>query len=100
MDGRFNKAIHTLYSCSVLTSMIMFADRFDTPVGRKQENIFSPTLIAIFFHDIALQIKGANTDRCLDDFKWGIILYTDNIVLLAECHLQNMLNVVSLWCYK
>lgn len=78
----------------------MFADWFDTPVGRKQENIFSPTLIAIFFHDIALQIKGANTDRCLDDFKWGIILYTDNIVLLAECHLQNMLNVVSLWCYK
>lgn len=67
---------------------------------KTREYILSNAFCNILFNDIALQIKGANTDRCLDDFKWGIILYTTNIVLLAECHLQNMLNVVSLWCYK
>lgn len=30
----------------------------------------------------------------------GITLYADDISLQAEPDLKNMLNVVSLWCYK
>lgn len=31
----------------------------------------------------------------MDDVKLGILLYTDDIILLAECDRQNMLNVLA-----
>lgn len=53
-------------------------------------------------NDLALQIKKNNLGVCLDDTYLGILLYADDIILLAESEsdLQNMLNLVSSWCHK
>ena len=53
-------------------------------------------------NDLALQIKKNNLSVCLDDTYLGILLYTDDNILLAESEsdLQNMLNLVSSWCHK
>ena len=102
MDGRFYRAIQTLYrrpvSCVEINEM--FTDWFETSFGVKQGDILSQTLSALFVNDS--QIKESNLGVCIGDIKISILLYADDIILLAESEsdLQNMLNMVRLWCYR
>uniref|UniRef100_A0A671WXT4 Reverse transcriptase domain-containing protein n=1 Tax=Sparus aurata TaxID=8175 RepID=A0A671WXT4_SPAAU len=82
VDGRFYKAIQSLYDSPVACVKIndMYTDWFETPFGVKQGDILSPTLFALFVNDLALQIKKNNLE--------------------SESDLQNMLNLVSSWCHK
>ena len=104
VDGRFYKAIQSLYGNPVACVEIndMYTDWFEAPFGVKQGDILSPTLFVLFVNDLALQIKKNNLGVCLDDTCLGILLYTDDINLLAESEsdFQNMLNLVSSWCHK
>ena len=53
-------------------------------------------------NDLALQIKASGLGITVDDQTVGILLYADDIVLLAEQEneLQLMLNIVAEWCWK
>lgn len=62
----------------------------------------SPTLFSTYINDLALHIKASNLGVKVDDEIVGILLYADDVVLLAEQEndLQIMLNIVADWCWK
>ena len=87
---------------------------FDCPIGVKQGCCLSPTLFSIFINDLVLEIKNTNigvnllNDNNLQipglspDLLINILLYADDIVLLAENEhdLQELLFVIEKWCKK
>ena len=100
------RAISSLY-CNPRSRVILNneheTDYFDCPVGVKQGDCLSPTLFAIFINDLALEIKNSNIGVKLEENLLVIILlYADDIVLLAENEedLQSLLFIVECWCKK
>ena len=76
---------------------------FDCPIGVKQGDCLSPTLFAIFINDLATEIKESNIGEKLSEGQTiNILLYADDIVLLAESEsdLQDLLYIVECWCKK
>lgn len=75
---------------------------FPTPFGVKQGDVLSPTLFAIYVNDLAQEIKRANLGIDIDDLNLSILLYADDIVLVAEeeAKLQKMLDIMYKWCNK
>ena len=65
-------------------------------------DVLSPTLFSIYVNDLALQIKAPGSGVKVDGQTVGILLYADDVVLLAEQEkdLQIMLNIVAEWCWK
>lgn len=51
---------------------------------------------------LALQIKSCKLEGKVDDLIVCVLLYADDVILLAEHEkdLQQMLNVVAEWCWK
>ena len=97
------RAISSLYSNP--QSRVLLNDHetpyFDCPVGVKQGDCLSPTLFAIFINDLAVEIKSSNIGVRLDEnLVLNILLYADDIVLLAETEedLQCLLYIVECWC--
>lgn len=68
----------------------------------KQGDLLSPSLFVLYINDLAQEIKQGNFGVSIEDMNLSILLYADDIVLIAEneVNLQNMLNIMSLWCSK
>ena len=105
ITGNIYRAISSLYSNP--QSRVILNDNetsyFDCPVGVKQGDCLSPTLFAIFINDLAVEVKNTNIGVILDDnLVLNILLYADDIVLLAETEedLQCLLYIVECWCKK
>ena len=105
INGQMYNAISSLYNNP--RSRIILNEHqtnyFDCPVGVKQGDCLSPTLFAIFINDLALDIKNSNIGLTIsDNFLLNILLYADDIVLLAdnEPDLQFLLFLVEKWCTK
>ena len=100
MDGKFYQAPNSLYSSPVACVQVndFQTDWFKTPFGVKQGDVLSPSLFSLYINDLAFEIKNANLGIHLNDLTVGILLYADDIVLLAESEddLQNMLNSIDL----
>ena len=96
-------AIHAIYenvTCCVKVNGIL-SDWFDVKLGLRQGCILSPILFNCFINDIAVKIKALGLGIDIEnDEKLSILLYADDIVLLAsnEQDLQQMLNCISDWC--
>ena len=90
-------------------------DFFNCPIGVKQGDNISATLFSVFINDLAEEVKNtkvginltekvANEDfnDQFQDFFINILLYADDIILLAanENDLQFLLNIVENWCHK
>ena len=74
---------------------------FDTTSGVKQGDILSPTLFSMFINDLAMDVKNLNCGVDAGGINVSILLYADDIVLIApneNCR-QKQLNVVNDW-YK
>ena len=102
--GTFYKAIKALYKAPVACLELnnFRTGWFPTPFGVKQGDVLSPTLFALYVNDLAKEIKQANLGVSIGNINLSILLYADDIALMAEneSNLQNMLNIVSKWCSK
>lgn len=104
IDGKIYKSIKSLYehneSCIRLNNL--HSDWFDVNSGVKQGDNISPTLFSLYLNDLAKEIKDLNLGIQVDDVNVGILLYADDMVLVAnnEKDLQIMLNTMYNWCAK
>ena len=99
---KFLNAVQSLYAnveCTVRVNNDL-TPWFDVSSGVRQGCILSPTLFSIYINDLAERINSLNNGVSIDECMISILLYADDIVLLApdEQCLQNMLNVVTEWC--
>ena len=104
VNGKFYKSIQSLYSAPVACVKIneVCTDWFPTPLGVKQGDNLSPTLFAVYINDLACTIKALNCGVKVGEFAVSILLYADDIVLIAEneADMQNMLSHTNEWCKK
>ena len=104
IEGKIYNAIKALYvqtfSCVEINGH--FTDWFQTFVGVRQGDNLSPTLFNIFLNDLAYEIQSLNLGVKFGNLKVSMLLYADDIVLIAgsESNLQKMLDHVSEWCKK
>ena len=97
-------AIKSIYSSSFASVRInnLYTQNFDIPIGVRQGDNLSPTLFSIFLNDLAIDIKNLNSGILIDDYNLTILLYADDIVLLAPSpeKLQKQIDYVHQWCKK
>jgi hypothetical protein len=104
VHGNMLNAIQSLYEgvhCAVRVNGLL-TPWFKVPNGVKQGCMMSPTLFALYIDDLARDIKSLNCGINIDDTMVSILLYADDIVLLAptEEKLQCMLDKMHEWCRK
>ena len=104
VDGRFYNSIKALYAntttCIKLNGNL--TDWFATKTGVRQGDVMSPTLFNIYINDLAKSLKDLNCGVDINGIIVSILLYADDIVLLAESEadLQRMLTHLYSWCKK
>ena len=102
IDGKIYNAIKVMYtnteSCIRLNNCK--TDWFKCLSGVRQGDVLSTTLFSIFINDLALDVKNTNIRIPVDSGKVSILLYADDIVLLAENEhdLQILLDTIFSWC--
>ena len=84
--GRIVDAVKSLYSHvnSAVRINGYHTDWFPVDLGVKQGCLLSPLLFAIFINDLADQIKQLGLGLPYGDDTLSILLYADDIVLLAD----------------
>ena len=104
LNGRIINALQSLYnsvSCSVKVNDYM-TDWFSVNQGVKQGCVLSPTLFSLYVNDLADEVSNMNIGVHVNGVNIAILLYADDIVLIAESErdLQAMLSKVNEWCSK
>jgi hypothetical protein len=95
-------ALKELYSnieCSVRLNGNM-TDWFNVDSGLKEGCILSSIMFNIYVNSLIDDINALNIGIDIDNEKLAILLYADDVVLLAENEkdLQKMLDVLNFWC--
>jgi ssDNA-binding Zn-finger/Zn-ribbon topoisomerase 1 len=104
IDGKVYKIIKRMYtnttSCLKLNNI--FTDWFEVTCGVRQGDNLSPTLFSLLINDLANYIKQLNKGIKLRDDNISILLYADDMVLIAknETDLQYMLDAMNEWMKK
>ena len=104
IDGKLYKSIKSIYASSVSCIKInnQLTDWFDCTTGVKQGCNLSPTLFSVFANDLVQEINDIDLGVPTGDIKVSLLMYADDIVLIAdsELKLQNMLNTLHDWCKR
>lgn len=105
LKGKMSNAVNSLYQnykCTIRLNNDVCTDYFEIPNGLKQGCVLSPTLFKLFINDMATDVNSLNLGVKLDDFRVSMLMFADDIVLIApsEGNLQQMMNEVDLWCRK
>ena len=92
-------AIYDNVRCSVRINGKL-TEWFDVSCGLKQGCSFSSILFNLYIHDLIVKIDSLNLGIDIDGEKVGMLVYADDIVLLAENEeeLQQLLHELNLWC--
>ena len=102
VNGKIYRAIQSLYtntiSCVRLNAE--FSPWFVSTAGVRQGDVLSPTLFALFANDLAIDIKNMHLGVPVANQDVSILLYADDIVILAENeqNLQEMIKHMQKWC--
>ena len=77
-----------------------FTDWFDVNSGLKQRCPLSPILFNLYINDLVTFLKSFDCGIELDGGKVCILLYADDVVILAnnENEMQIISNALSMWC--
>ena len=104
INGNMYKAIRSLCNNTTYTVNLNGHNTrwFNAELGVRQGDCISPTLFSLFINDMANEVKEAGCGIQLGDINVSILLYADDVVLVAEneANLQCMLNTVTEWCHK
>lgn len=100
--GKMFQAIKSIYR-NVTANVRINAfntDWFDIKCGLRQGCILSPILFNLYINDLALFIKSLNVGIQLEDDSICMLMYADDIVLIAENSddLQILLDGLNNWC--
>ena len=103
-DNKIMKALKAIYEkvkCNVRING-MKTQWFDVTVGLKQGCIWSPLLFNMYINDLCIEMKATGKGLNIGEETLCILLFADDLVLLAENEedLQLLLNVMSEWCKK
>ena len=105
IEGKMYFSVKSLYSITescVKLGKSLTTDWFETLFGVRQGDCLSPTLFSIYLNDLAEEIKALNKGIEINADNVSILLYADDIVLIAptEENMQAMLDVLSAWSQK
>ena len=104
LGGKIYNAIKSFYDQSTAQVKIneRYTETFHIKSGVKQGDNPSPTLFAMYLNDLAVEVKSLNCGIDIDGRQVTILLYADDIVLLApnESSLQIQLDAIYNWCRK
>jgi hypothetical protein len=102
IDGKMYFIIKALYTktCSCINVNGKLTEWFNTLLGVRQGDSLSPTLFNIFINDLAIGIKQLGIGLAVGNEKIPILMYADDIAILAENEndMQSLLNFVHSWC--
>ena len=98
---RMIKAMYRTVQSSVLVDGEQ-TEMFELNTGLRQGCVLSPVLFSFFINGLAREIKEKTQGVRVGDRQVRLLLYADDIVLLAETRrdLQNMLNIVTSYSKK
>ena len=103
IKGKMYKAIAAILSDSLSCVRLngLYTPWFKVCSGVRQD-VLLPTLFSLYINDLAQEIKSSNIGVPIDSDRLGILMYADDICLLAEPEqeLQELLNIVAKWCEK
>ena len=102
LKGNFYESMKAIFSnvrCSVKVNSVL-SDSFNVSSGLKQGCLLSPMLFNLCLNDLAVKLKSLGCGIDIDGEVVPIILYADDIVILAENeqYFQQLLNVLNEWC--
>lgn len=103
--GRIHGALRALYVDSMYAVRVNghSSDWFNVSCGLRQGCLLSPILFNLYINDLAVEIddSGLGTDLG-DGTKLAILLYADDLALLAEDaeQLQALLDILGRWCAR
>ena len=102
ISTKFLNTIKTIYSqveCAIKLNGNM-TEWFNVNSGLKQGCILSPVLFNIFINSLVTDIKALDIGIDIEGEKIGILLYADDIVLIAENEndLQLLIDILNTWC--
>ena len=102
VNGNIYMAIKRLYcntqNCLKINNM--YTRWFPSFYGVRQGDSLSPTLFSIFLNDLANSIQTAKLGIDIGTKNIGILMYADDVALLAEDEnkLQREINILRDWC--
>jgi len=101
-NSKFLNALKSLYKdvkCSVRLQG-HYSEWFDVNVGLKQGCLLSCTLFNMYINDLASNINSLNKGINIHNEKVSLLMYADDLVLMAESgsDLQCMLDQLNTWC--
>jgi hypothetical protein len=102
--GKIWRVIKNMYS--VVQSSVLVGvektDTFDLHTGVRQGCVMSPVLFSFFINGLAREINEKTQGVSVGDISLRLLLYADDVVLLAGMSrdLQDMLDVVTSYCRK
>ena len=102
IKGKILKAVQSLYTdvqCAVKVNDYL-SPLFKVSQGVKQGCKLSPTLFTLYINDLANEIKQMNIGVDIDELQLSILLYADDVALIAPDadSLQLMLDKLNEWC--
>ncbi len=104
INGNMYSAIKSMYENNEYSVSVnnIFTPWFGAMMGVRQGDCLSSTLFALYIDNLARKIKSLNSGICIDDVNVSILLFADDIVLIAESEekLQYMFDEMYNWCHQ